>query len=178
MGVKDRTAEDTMICSKSALIIPWANVEIEIETRSGLRSFIRAKNRILKGGRDVVRDLLGNVGYPPKVIGLGSSDVEVADGDESLLSEFYSREIDRRIVTASKIRYQTFVDYDEANGTGSNWIREVGLFAGGSELLTGGRGSVATSATGVLFARALVSPIEKDDTKRFTISWEVPISAV
>jgi hypothetical protein len=170
-----------MSSSNAQIELPYLNVELEVEHRDGGREVVKARNRVSSGGRNVVRDLLANIGYPPSIIALGTSERAVSDGDSALWGEVYSREVDTRILQESRLRVQTFVDFDQANGGGSQTIKEVGLFAGGAECLTGGRldvdGSVLSSR-GTLFARAVVSPITKDNTVRITITWVVSISSV
>jgi hypothetical protein len=157
-----------------AILLPCTNVSIEIRSNvDGHIEFLHGKNKVTSSGRNVIRDLLSNLGYPPTMMALGFSDYPVADSDEALYGEYYSRAIDRRITQESKIRYQMFLDTDEANS--ASYVKEIGLFCGGTALTTGAR---VGSNIGTLFARVLVSPFIKDDSKQLTITWEVPISSV
>jgi len=155
--------------SESVINMDNGNLHVEVERHGLLIHEEVVRNKVVATGRDIIRDLLLGVGSQPDWIAVGTTSTAVADTDIALGAEYFRGRITRRLSNTGKATFKLHLTTSDANG---QTIREVGAFvhavytAAGSPL-GGGR----------LFARALVTPIVKDNTVTVTFTWEFPISS-
>lgn len=156
------------------------NIQISVHRARDkkLLRVIRTKNLMVRSGRRQLRDLImyplsaGPVlpaeeefGTPatPNYIEVGSSGTAVADTQETLLGPVFRKEITLRTPQTSGFKIQLYLDPSEANGSGTQELREVGLFS----LITGG----------LLWARAIHTLINKTNLISVTYDWTFTITA-
>lgn len=117
-----------------------------------------AKNLVPNVGLDLDRDLLGGAGTHPDVLAVGTGTGATIEEQTSLVSQVFSRPIDRRIPAGQQITFQMLIGQSEANG---NTLSEIGLLAGS-----------------VLVGRALIPvPIPKTVAIQVTIFYELRLRA-
>src|SRR5262245_21093787 len=144
------------------------NVLITVRSSGGemLRQ-MSTRNRFLLSGRNQVRDLLmypslNADGFTPRYIALGSSGTVTNDTMEGLVAEVFRKLITVRLPLDSGFRLQLHVDPAEANGTGSQDLREVALFTG--------------SIGGKAWARATHQLISKSTAISISYDWTFTLS--
>jgi hypothetical protein len=150
-----------------------ANVGICVTRNGQVIKRQHVHNTLVAGGRRIVANLLANVGFAPTIISLGVIPTAVRDSDVGLYNELFSNLITRRVVSAASVTYTLNVTTLQANGI---TFQEVGLFAGGVADPDSGVPRGATTR-GVLVARAVLSPLAKDATMEFNITWELSITS-
>ena len=151
------------------------NVHLEIRNaKTGeLVDEQRVKNKVVAGGRNVVRDLLCNVEWAPRYLACGESSTAVTDLDTGLETETYRNAFTRTVPSESKVTYQMHVLATQGNG--GTW-REIGLFRGSKRLYTTEAGGTPAGG-GTLFARAIISPIIKTEDITVTINWDINLQS-
>lgn len=146
------------------------NVRIRAwDTRTLRGQEIEVKNLFPTGGRNQVRDLLNypalnGDGFTWRYIAVGSNGTATGAGTTTLGTEVFRKLITRRLPLDSGFTLQLFLDPSEANGTGTQDLREVGLFT--------------ASSGGTCWARATHPLIQKNSTVAVTYDWTVTISAL
>lgn len=157
-----------IITTKKPIITISDNVTIVGRRKSGEEVYrFSTRNRIVQTGRNVIRDLLGGVGYPPNYFAVGIDGTAVDDTQTALLNECFRNLVTRKYTSNSLITFQFYLDTDEAIGY---TLQEVGMFAG-AHVMTAPLG-------GIMVARAVMAPFYKSGDVALTITWEVPISYV
>jgi hypothetical protein len=160
---------------KSGIIIdPNVLVEVHDASSGKLLRSEQKKNRVVAAGRDVVRDLLCGVDYPPGHIAFGSGSTAAADTDVQLELEFFRNAFTRIIPSQSKVTYQLYMLPTQANGY---TIREIGLFRGPKLYYSTDAAGLGVYGARTLVARAVITDIAKDSNVTVTISWELPIQS-
>ncbi len=146
-----------------------------------IKKTVKFKNIITTPGKfHIVDRLQGRVGVSGAdtingycALGAGSStpeawdsglDAEISTGPGSGRVSFTSVSRSNQTVLCS-----TFFDTDEGNGTNS----EVGLFVTGYD--SGGNYLPVSNkaGSGILFSRAIFSPITKTSSETWTVDWEI-----
>jgi len=130
------------------------------------------KNHIGARGRTVVSQLLrGTTRLAPRYIAVGTGTTAVGDSDLALATEVFRRKVSRVVPMDDMVRYSLYVFEDEANDLAD--FTEIGLFSGtkfedtDQEPLNGGR----------LFARALITPVSKDENTTLSIVWDIGVAS-
>lgn len=156
------------IIKRKPIIQVTDNVTIVGTLRDGREVYrYSTRNRIVQTGRNVIRDLIGGVGYPPNYFAVGTGSTDADDSQTALINEVFRNLVTRKYTSNDLITFQFFLDNDEAVGS---TLQEVGLFAG-AHIMTAPLG-------GVMVARAVMAPFVKTDEVALTITWEIPISYV
>jgi len=158
-----------IIAQRNPIITISDNVTIVGHNVSGEEVYrFSTRNRIVQTGRNIIRDLIGGVGYPPNYFAVGIDGTAADDTQTALLNECFRNLVTRKYTSNSLITFQYYLDTDEAVGY---TLQEVGLFAGACSM-------VPPPAGGVLVARAVMAPFYKSGDVALTITWEIPISYV
>ena len=126
-------------------------------------------NKVTASGRNILRDIMLGVGGIPQWIALGTTNTTVSDTDVALGNEYYRAQITRRISNTGKATYKLHLTTAEANG---QTIQEIGLFVYANYTTSG-----SPLGGGQMFARALITPIEKTSSIQVTFTWEFPITS-
>ncbi len=147
------------------------NVGIEIRRHGRLIETRRSKNLVVVTGRNIVRDLIMNVGPAPNCIAVGKGQSATTPGMTALENEFFRNYFTRKIASASNARFQLLLAESEANSSPDS-LGEAGIFVG--PVFNG----AALTAGGILFARTHFTPIVKDNTISLTFTWDVTIKSV
>ena len=125
------------------------------------------KNLVVKAGRNVFRDLVltpfGAVGAPPNYIAVGSDNTPVADSQTALSAEVFRKLITRRNTGDSAFTLQLFIDGTEANGSGSQSLKEAAVFVypGGAPMV----------------ARTVFATITKTSAVQVVVNWQFNLAA-
>ena len=128
----------------------------------------RTKNLVVTEGRNVVRDLILNVGPAPSTIALGTGSSPTTAGMSVLGTEVFRKLFTRKIASSGKATYQLLVATTEANG---NSISEAAIFAGF------GYNNQTIGSGGQMLCRTTFAPIVKDNTIQITFTWDVTITS-
>lgn len=138
----------------------------------------QARNLFTRSGRRQLRDLImyplsaepllpsaDDFGTPatPDFIAIGSGGTATVDLQEALGTEVFRKSITFREPQTSGFKLQLYVDPSEANGAGTQELREVGLFTG--------------DADGLLWARATHPLISKTSLISVTYDWTFTFTA-
>jgi hypothetical protein len=126
-------------------------------------------NKIPGPGRNIVRDLILNIGAAPGFIAVGTGGTDPKDTDTQLEAEVFRAPITRRISLSSKVTFRLFLSTADANGS---TLREVGLFARSTYT----KESIPLGG-GTLFNRAVYAPITKDNTIQVTYTIDINITS-
>ena len=142
------------------------NVTIEVKNlETGECRNIKVHNLVTDLGKHLIRDFLKNDSVEGmKYFAIGTGVTASSVSDEILESEVYRDTFTDVLIEGNKVTFKYYLGSQEANG---NILTEAGLF-----------GNTATSDinTGVLFARFLNNPIEKNTATGVTYSWEIIIN--
>lgn len=103
------------------------NVLVEVR-RAGSGELLheeRVKNRVTGAGRDVMRNLILNVGGAPGYLAIGTGGTTTADDMVALEAEIFRAAITRRIAGTSRAIFKIFLASTDANQrfTGLAWTR-------------------------------------------------------
>lgn len=159
----------------SPIWIADGNVHIEVEdalTGKLLREEL-VHNKVVVGGRNILRDLLLNIGPPPNFMAVGSGGTAPQDDNVQLEAEIFRAQPTRKLSYQSRAAFKLFLKTVDANGPGpgAQPLREVGLFARANYTDSGALGG------GLLFSRAVFSQIDKDSTVQVTFTWDYSIGS-
>lgn len=130
---------------------------------------IRTKNLFVTSGVEQLRDLmmfpdLQGDGFTPAYAAVGSSGTATIASMTTMGLEVFRGPITRRIPLPDGFRVELFLLPSEANGSGSQDLREIGLFT--------------PSSGGKLWARAVHSLIVKNSSISVTYTWTYEIVGV
>lgn len=95
---------------------------------------IRTHNKFLTAGLKQMRDLLGfgqvwGSGYTPDYMAVGTGGTAPAAGDIQLEAEVFRNQLTRKIPDGDDgIIWQLFIASDQANGSGTQNLREAAVF--------------------------------------------------
>ena len=152
------------------LVVP--NVRIILLDRDlEVLDVIRSSNLMVKIGRRALRDLVGypqltpGVNASPDYIALGDSGSATVDGQTTLGNDVFRKQISRKTaIDDQTVQFQLSVDAGEANGPGTQPLREVGLFN--------------QSSGGTMWARATHMLINKTSAISIVYQWQLFFTAV
>ena len=153
----------------SVIHLPYGNVHVLVERDGEPPWEETVHNKVTASGRNILRDILLGIGGIPQWIALGTTNTAVLDTDVALGNEYYRAAVTRRLSTSGKATLKLHLTTAEANGS---TIQEIGCFVYASYTTAG-----SPLGGGQLFARALVTPIEKTSSVQVTFTWEFPITS-
>lgn len=139
---------------------------------------IETHNDFLSWGRNNLRALMGypslsgdggTIGY----LAIGTDNTAVTDVDQSCVAETFRKAITRRVASVDgsgnvAIRYQLYVDNNEANGGGTENLKEAALHT------TDGGGSPPVPD---IWTRAIYSTIPKTSSIALIYDWEIAFAS-
>lgn len=127
------------------------------------------KNLVVKSGRNAIRDLMltsfGAIAATPNYIAVGSDATATSDSQTALVAEVFRKggPLSKKQANDSGLTLQLVIDTTEANGSGSQPLREAGVFiyAAGAPML----------------ARATFATITKTSAISVIINWQFTLAA-
>lgn len=139
----------------------------------------RVKNHVVLSGRNIIRDMILNIGPAPTHMAFGSGTADTKDSDRRLGSEQYRAEFTRRYAAGSKAIFKNFLAAAEPSNQPFQ-IAEIGIFSVSNyvALAVAGGFQSGSAVQGLLYARALITEFEKNDSTQVTFTWELPITSV
>jgi len=151
-------------------ITPNLTIEVHSAEDLELLDVQHVHNKIVRGGRKVLRDLWLNIGPSPQFIGVGTGSTPAADVDAGLVAEVYRNFITRKFRSdfEDKATFKLLLTSADANGF---TLQEVGLFA---DAVFSGTSPIAS---GTLCARAIYTPIIKTNAITVTYTWEFVVTS-
>lgn len=126
-------------------------------------------NLVVKTGRNAIRDaLLTPFGAPvstPNYIAVGSDNTVVSDSQTALVAEVFRKggPLSKKTAGDSAFTLQLVIETTEANGSGSQPLKEAGVFI--------------YAAGAPMFARATFATITKTSAISVVINWQITLAA-
>lgn len=145
---------------------------VTIETRRPgapyLEREVRARNLVVDNGISLLVDLIGGTGFRPSHIELGTGTTAADPLDTVVETPEFRAEITARDKLVKAIQFQLFLGLNDGNGF---TYTEAGLFETGLQ-------NSAPGDPGILVARALFSPVIKNNSIELTVTWTINVAAV
>lgn len=129
---------------------------------------VRARNLVVDNGISLLVDLIGGTGFRPSHIELGTGTTPAAALDSIVETPQFRAEITARDKLVKAIQFQLFLGLNDGNGF---TYTEAGLFETGLQ-------NSAPGDPGILVARALFSPVIKNNSIELTVTWTINVAAV
>lgn len=128
----------------------------------------RRKNLVVTAGRNILRDLLLNVGNAPNTMAVGKGETVTSASMTSLEDEQFRAIFTRKTSSNAKATFQLLLGTGDAN-VSPQTLGEVGIFSGAAY------NSTTATIGGTMFARTTFTPIAKDNTMTITYTWEITV---
>lgn len=150
-----------------AVLKVMVNLNIQIhdaETDSVIKT-MREHNIITTAGKNLIRDLIGDVStYGVTYFANGTDDTSVDISDTALGSEVFRNPITTTVYVDKKVTFKYYLSSVQANG---NTLKEAGLFGGNA---------TGTADSGTLVAHVTHDDIVKTSSVAITFSWDITIA--
>lgn len=129
---------------------------------TGKKDIIKVNNMIVTAAKNTIANRLigSSVGYIT-YCALGTGSTAPVAGNTTLGTELFRKLVSVKSVSTNIATFQTFFTSSEGNGT----LGEAGLF---------GDDATASSGTGTLFSRLLISRV-KSSSDTLTLTWTITI---
>ncbi len=145
-------------------------MEVHRATTGDLIHSERSKNLVVTDGRNIIRDLMLNVGNAPNTMAVGKGASITTASMTRLEDEQFRAIFTRKTATNAKATFQLLLGTGDAN-VSPQTLGEVGIFSGASY------NSTTATIGGLMFARTTFTPIAKDNTMTITYTWEVTVGS-
>jgi len=166
------TVRPLLLPAEPKITIGARNVLIQVHPagdRSRVLSQQLVPNLVTRSGREVVAKIVGNQGYAPSSIGLGTDGTPTTDETTSLAAEVFRGLVTTRPYAGAVIAFQLFLAETDANGF---QLREAAVFVDENW-----QGGVVAVGGGTLFSRVVFQPIDKNLATSMTLTFEYPITS-
>lgn len=129
---------------------------------------VRGRNLVVDNGLDLLADLFGGTGFRPSHIELGTGTTPADPIDTTTETPEFRNEITARDKIVAGVQFQLFLGLNDGNGF---TYTEAGLLETGLQ-------NSAPGSPGILVARAIFSPVIKNNTVELTLTWTINLAAV